>query len=150
MKTPKILPPTYFMILLSLSVGSHFWFPISRIAYPSYTRVLGIMFIGFGATLNMWSDYLFKKNKTTVKPHEAPTTLETSGPFRISRHPMYFGMTLILLGVAMLTRSLSSVLLAALFAVLMDVLFIRLEEKTLERLFGEKYVVYKKKVRRWV
>ena len=104
----------------------------------------------FGIILNIWADALFKKRKTTVKPHEKPTSFEISGPFRISRHPMYLGMAAILLGTSIILGSLISFLFPIIFIILMEIMFIRIEEKNLEKVFGKKYLDYKRKVRRWV
>jgi len=145
----KVMPPTYFIILLLLSIGLHFISPIKRLIYSPYTY-LGIILIIFGIAINIWSDSLFKKSKTTVKPYENPTKFETSGPFRISRHPMYLGMVAVLLGVAILLGSLITFVFPILFIVLMEILFIPPEEKNLERVFGNEYTTYKNKVRRWI
>jgi len=137
------------MVLLLLSIGLNFLLPIKQILYSPYTY-LGIMPILFGIVINIWADALFKKRSTTVKPHETPTYFETSGPFRISRHPMYLGMVAILLGVAVLLGSLTSFLSPVLFITLMDKIFIPMEERNMEKTFGDKYMDYKKKVRRWI
>ena len=145
----KILPPTYFIVLLLLSIGLHFVFPIKKIIFPPYTY-LGILLIIFGIVINIWADALFKKSKTTVKPHEKPISLETSGPFHISRHPMYLGMAAILLGVSVMLGSLIPFLFLIIFIIIMETKFILIEEKNLEKTFGKKYLDYKKKVRRWI
>jgi len=145
----KIMPPTYFMVLLVLSVVLYFGFPIQKLIPPPYTY-LGILLILFGFVLNLRADALFKKSKTTVKPHETPTSLEISGPFRISRHPMYLGMAAILLGVAIVSGSFLSFLFPIVFVLLMELLFIPIEEKNLKQVFGTEYRDYKKKVRRWI
>jgi len=93
---------------------------------------------------------LFKKNKTTVKPYRNPTELITSGPFRISRHPMYLGMMLILLGIAIVHGTLITFAFPIIFIILMELFFIPYEEKNLERISGRKYLSYKKRVRRWL
>ena len=145
----KILPPTYFILLLILSIGLHFIFPIKKIIFPPYTY-FGWIFIIFGAVLNLWTDSLFKKNKTTVKPFEKPAELITVGPFKISRHPMYLGMTAILLGVAILHGTLITLIFPLIFIVLSETLFLSQEEKNLEETFGENYINYKNRVRRWL
>jgi len=148
-KTKKILPPTYFIILLLLSIGFHFVFPIEKIIFPPYTY-FGWIFIIFGAVLNIWTDSLFKKNKTTVKPFEKPKELITTGPFKISRHPMYLGMVAILLGVAIFHGTIITFLFPVIFIFLSEVLFISHEEENLKETFGEDYVNYKNRVRRWL
>lgn len=145
----KISPPAFFMIFLLLSIGSHFIFPVKKIIHPPYTYS-GIIFIAAGVALNIWADVMFKKDKTTVKPHEEPTKLKTSGPFRISRHPMYLGMAMVLLGLAVVLGSLITFIFPAGFIIIADFVFISFEEKNLERIFGKEYFDYRQKVRRWL
>jgi len=145
----KIMPPTYFIVLLFSSIGLHFLFPVMRLISLPY-NYLGILIIIFGIILNLWTDSLFKKRQTTVKPHEMPNFFISSGPFRISRHPMYLGMTLILLGVAVFLGSLISFVFPIIFVMIMEKLFIPMEEKNLEKEFGDKYIAYKKRVRKWI
>ncbi|MDD5173200.1 MAG: methyltransferase, partial [Patescibacteria group bacterium] len=70
--------------------------------------------------MNIWTDNIFKKGKTTVKPHEKPSTLIVSGPFRLSRHPMYLGMAAILFGVSILLGSLTLFIFPIIFGILMQ------------------------------
>ena len=146
-KTKKILPPTYFIILLLLSIGLHFVFPIKKIIFPPYTY-LGFILIIFGGIINIWTDLLLKKRRTTVKPYEDPTYLITSGPFRISRNPQYLGFTTILLGIAVSHGTIITFLPPIIFVVLMELIFIPFEEKNLERIFGKEYIEYKNRVGR--
>ena len=148
-KHKKLLPPTYFIIFLLSSIILHFVFPIKKIIFPPYIY-LGWIFIIFGAVLNIWVDLLFKKSKTTIKPFEKPAKLIVKGPFRISRHPVYLGMTSVLLGVAIVHGTLISFIFPIVFIFLLKILFIPYEEKNLEETFGEDYVDYKGRVRSWL
>jgi protein-S-isoprenylcysteine O-methyltransferase Ste14 len=96
------------------------------------------------------ADAAFKKAQTTVTPFKISTALITTGVFRISRHPMYFGMVLILFGIAILMGSLAPLIIIAIFAILMELVFVRIEEKMLEKQFGLAWATYKNKVRKWV
>jgi protein-S-isoprenylcysteine O-methyltransferase Ste14 len=145
----KIRPDIYFVMFLALSIVFHFGFPIKRVLFPPYTYV-GWIFIVVGPVLIIWSDRLFKNMETTVKPYEQPAQLLISGPFRISRHPMYLGMVLLLLGVAIVHGTLISFVFPVVFGILMELLFIPFEETNLERVFGKQYVEYKRRVRRWI
>jgi protein-S-isoprenylcysteine O-methyltransferase Ste14 len=142
-------PPAYFASLLILSVVSHIIMPGRQVVEPPYVY-LGLPLIAFGAALNLWADSLFKKGKTTVKPQVMPSKLVVSGPFRISRHPMYLGMASILLGEAVFLGSLTTFVFPLIFAILMEALFISTEEENLEKAFGKEYRDYKSKVRRWI
>ena len=145
----KIMPTTYFIIFLILSIALHFIYPIKKIIFPPYTYS-GYLLIVLGIVLNLWTDLLFKKYKTTVKPHKKPKKLITNGPFSASRHPMYLGMVLILLGVAIIHGTLITFIFPIIFVILMEILFIPVEENNIKRIFGKKYLNYKKKVRRWI
>jgi protein-S-isoprenylcysteine O-methyltransferase Ste14 len=145
----KIMPTVYFFILLMLALILHFLVPIKRIVVPPYAY-LGVVIILFGCILNLEADRIFKKDRTTVKPYEIPSALEDTGPFRISRHPMYLGMASILVGVAVILGSIVTFVPPLVFIFLMEILFIPDEDSNLERAFGDKYKSYKKRVRRWI
>ena len=117
---------------------------------PGPFNYLGFILVVVGAGLNIWADALLKKEKTTVKPHEMPTTLLVSGPFKVSRHPMYLGMFIILLGLSLYLGSLITLVCPILFFFLMERLFIPVEEKNLEMSFGAEYHKYRAKVHRWI
>ena len=144
----KIMPTTYFTVLLALSIGIHFVFPVFQIISFPYT-LLGIIPVVFGIVMNLWTDSLFKKMKTTVKPHLQPSTFVTRGPFQISRHPMYLGMTAILAGTCILCGTLLPFICLLIFIIIIEALFIPMEEMNLETAFSAEYLAYKKKVRRW-
>jgi protein-S-isoprenylcysteine O-methyltransferase Ste14 len=145
----RVMPQTYFIGILALSIIFYFIFPINKIIFPPYIYT-GWLLILFGIILNLWTDRIFKKNKTTVKPYEIPTSFEISGPFSISRHPMYLGMALVLFGIAILHGTLITFIFPIIFIILMEIIFIPEEEKNLGKKFRKKYLNYKKKVRRWI
>lgn len=126
------MPTTYFIIFLLLSIGCHFVFPLLKFIFSAY-NYLGFGLIIFGVIMNLWTDSLFKQKQTTVKPYEMPNVFVTSGPFKISRHPMYLGMISILLGVAIFLGSLITFAFPIIFIIIMERRFIPLEEKILKR-----------------
>ena len=130
MKPSKLLPPTYFFIFSLLTIGLHFILPLMQLIYAPY-RFIGILLLGIGIWLNMWADGLFKKKNTTVKPFEKSSALILEGPFRFSRHPMYLGMVIALLGVAIILGSLITFLAPIAFFLTMYMVFIRYEEKAI-------------------
>ncbi len=103
-----------------------------------------------GIILNLITNLYLKRFHTTVKPDKTPSTLITTGPFSISRHPMYLGMMLILIGEAIVLGSMISFLMPVLFMVLMQRLFISIEGQTLKIYFPQQFASYSKQVRRWV
>lgn len=147
--TKRVLPPTYFLASLALMAALAFVFPIAPLlAWP--WRALGVVPLGFGVWLNLAADRAFKDRGTTVKPFECSSALVTDGAFRLSRNPMYLGMVLILIGVALFLGSLAPFLIAAGFLAIMEARFIPVEERMLAETFGEAWVAYCAKTRRWL
>ena len=149
MNKRRLEPPTYFLIFLLLAILLHFVLPVIQIINSPY-KYIGILLLGIGIWLNMWADGLFKRKNTTVKPFEKSSALILDGPFRFSRHPMYLGMVIALLGVAIILGSLITFLVPIAFFVSMQIVFIRHEEKALEQTFGQEYLDYKNRVRSWL
>jgi protein-S-isoprenylcysteine O-methyltransferase Ste14 len=103
-----------------------------------------------GIALNVAADRQFKHHQTTVKPFERSSALVTAFPFSLSRNPMYVGITLMLAGVALLLGTVSPLLPVAAFAILMDIHFVRMEERMLAEAFGSEWDNYRARVRRWL
>ena len=76
--------------------------------------------------------------------------LTTEGPFRYSRNPAYLSLAMIYAGIAVLRNSLWTILLLPLVVYVIQREVIGREERYLERTFGEEYLDYKTRVRRWV
>ena len=149
MKDKKVLPPTYLLVAIVLTLVLHFLLPVYKIV-PVPWNLLGILPLAGGIALNLITDRAFHQAQTTVKPFEESTALITTGVFRITRNPMYLGYLLILLGVALIVRSVTPYAGILVFAILMDRVFIRVEEQMLGKQFGQAWREYAQKVRRWV
>ncbi|HML28567.1 MAG TPA: isoprenylcysteine carboxylmethyltransferase family protein [Hyphomicrobium sp.] len=89
-------------------------------------------------------------NRTTYLPNRPSAKLVTSGPFIRFRNPIYLGEVLLLLYGAELTKSVWFVVAAVLFGILVTVLQIIPEERHLEATFGDEYLNYKARSRRWI
>ena len=91
-----------------------------------------------------------QKANTTILPHRGSHALVTSGPFAISRNPIYVADVMLISGTGLLTGSLWYLPFAIIAGVLIDRLAIPGEERHLEHHFGKRYRDYRKKVRRWI
>ena len=106
--------------------------------------------IGVGIALILWSAWAFRRAKTTIVPHQAPSALVEAGPYRFSRNPIYLADLVIFAGwVLTLGSSLLLILLVPLREVLLRN-FIRPEEAVLTRDLSQPYLDFKARVRRWV
>jgi protein-S-isoprenylcysteine O-methyltransferase Ste14 len=145
----KIMPTTYLLVAILLCLGFHFLTPILYIV-PSPWNLIGLIPIFWGVWINLSADRAFKKAETTVKPFEESKVLIQDGVFRLSRNPMYLGFAAILLGISVLLRSLSPYLVVVGFVILIELMFIRSEEQMLEEKFGDEWMRYRSRVRKWV
>jgi len=145
----KALPPTYLLTSISLMVFLHYLFPIAEII-PYPWQLSGAVPLCIGIIFNLMADQALKKFNTTVKPFEESDSLVTTGIYGVSRHPMYIGMILMLLGIAIYLGSLTPFFVIPMFAFLINEKFISVEEQMLEKRFAESWSEYKTKVRRWI
>jgi protein-S-isoprenylcysteine O-methyltransferase Ste14 len=106
--------------------------------------VIGVLLAvnGFGFALWTISDQLFRARGTPI-PVVATKVLLVSGPFKLCRNPMGFGAITAYLGLAILSRSPSSILFVVLFAGLFILYVKGFEEKELEARFGDSYRAYR-------
>lgn len=145
----KVLPPTYLLVAIILVLLLHFTFPVATFV-QNPLNLIGLFPLLIGVALNIIADRDFKRYQTTVKPYEESATLLTEGVYRYSRHPMYLGFVLILLGISLLLGSISPYVVVLIFAILMEIVFIRVEEEMLNETFQEEWRQYKSKVRKWI
>jgi protein-S-isoprenylcysteine O-methyltransferase Ste14 len=149
MPGPKPLPPSYLFIALLLMPVAHVLVPLRQII-PFPVNLVGVIPIAVGVFLNFAADAQLKRHRTTVKPFEDSAALVTTGVYAGTRHPMYLGFVLILLGVAVLFGSVGPFVIVAVFPLVMEAIFIPTEERMLAARFGEQWVAYRAKVRRWI
>ena len=119
------------------------------------TRILGLPLFSGGMLLGGWLYRTMRRAGTPIVgepfvPGRPTSRLVTDGPFRYSRNPGYLGGALIYAGVASLTNALWVVLLLPIMLLVMQHTVIEREEHYLEGKFGEEYLRYKARVRRWI
>lgn len=149
MKTSRFLPTHYVLLSILSMLALHFLLPL-RTIIPQPWNLTGLIPLIAGIIINLAADRDFHKAGTTVKPYEEPSTLLTQSVFQFTRNPMYLGFGLIMIGIALLIRTLTPWFVIPVFVVLMDRVFIRVEEQMLEARFGATWLAYKAKVRRWI
>ena len=148
---PNVIAPPPLIFLSGLLVGGfvawHHPFPILP---KTVAIVVGILLIvvGIGAIATTWTQ--MRKAKTNIEPWKPTTAILDTGFYGYSRNPIYVAMIFIYLGVSCLFNSiwflpfLPVAILIIYFGVILR------EEKYLTRKFGESYLNYKAKVRRWI
>lgn len=143
------IPPVYFLSTGLAMLGLHRAMPIVQLLDWPW-RWVGVLPILLGIALAIWGERQFKKAGTAVLPFSKPSALVTTGPFVFTRNPMYLGMMLCLLGWFLALGSLGPILVIPAFALLIHHRFVVREEAFMEQHFGDSYIAYKSRVRRWL
>lgn len=94
---------------------------------------LGGAIAAIGEAIRIWAAGHLEKSREVT----------TSGPYRLTRHPLYAGSIVMTLGLVIAARSVAVAILAALYLALTYTAAIRREEKFLTQKFGEAYPDYK-------
>ena len=149
----KAFPPA--MPLFTILVGvafSQVWPVDLGCEPPSGTRywVGGLIVAGAVLGLGLWSVVLVRGSGQSENPWKPTVEIIERGPFQVTRNPMYLGMVLVCIGFAIALWNVWILGLTPLCAWLLQRLAIIPEEAYLERKFGESYLEYKRRVRRWL
>lgn len=125
-----------------------------RFGWRSFHSIFGTaagwILLDAGFLLRVWATYDFYERKMKVISLVPQRTLVISGPYRFTRNPLYLGGNVfIFFGAALLFGSPGALLITAAHLPLVD-LFIRREERQLEKTFSADWLEYKSRVRRWL
>jgi protein-S-isoprenylcysteine O-methyltransferase Ste14 len=113
-------------------------------------RILGWPLVGGGTALATWFIRTMRAADTTLDVNKPASSLVQHGPFGYSRNPGYLSLAMIYTGIAILRHALWAILMLPLLVLVTQRELIEREERYLERTFGEEYLAYKRRVRRWV
>lgn len=145
-----IAPPAALLVgvLLTGFILDFIW-PIGFVP-AGYSLPAGFALIFVAVNLMTFAAREMIRIKTTLSMQTPSTDLATESAFAWSRNPIYLGMVLLCGGVAVFTDSLWTLLLSLALAAVLQKGVIEPEEAYLERRFGQRYLAYKARVRRWI
>ena len=145
------IPPLLLMLLFAIAMWAFYDNTFSFILSKALRMTLLASAITLALLLTLAGALAFKKARTTVNPTspESTSSLVTSGIYRFTRNPMYLGFFIALVGWSIFLADLSALVLALLFIPYMNKFQISPEEQTLTKLFGQQYIDYCHRVRRW-
>lgn len=148
---PGVVAPPPLMYAGALAIGLivHRFFPVKCLPVTA-ARLLGRGCMSISGMLALSALLEMRRAGTHVDPRQPATALVTQGPFRLTRNPIYLSLTLMYAGIALMVNSLWTILLLPGVLIMIRYGVINREERYLERTFGEQYLSYKAKVRRWV
>ena len=145
----KIPPPLVVLILVISTFFSSKKIDLIQIPFQS---LISIFILSIGILILLNPVLKFKKSKTTINPikFNKVNKLVTSGIYKYSRNPMYLGLLMIVISSSIFYLNIYSILTPLFFYLWINRFQIKREEVFLTEKFGEDYLSYKKKTRRWI
>jgi protein-S-isoprenylcysteine O-methyltransferase Ste14 len=145
-------PPIIYLAAIAISVLLNVFYPLPWVGQPlsGILFVLGWLMIAAFVALNISAIRAMRRAGTTVRPNRATNHLVTEGPFSFTRNPLYLAGTMLIVGIGLVTGIAWFLPVAILAAFAVQKLAIEREESHLKARFGEAYLDYARRVRRWI
>lgn len=146
-----IPPPVFYIVIFILALLIQKILPVDRsLFHYTITKGIGILFLALSLYFILTALEKFFKSNNTVILVKPANSLQTDGIYGITRNPMYCGMAFLYLGLTCWIGNWWNLILFPILLSGNQFYVIRSEEKYLVRAFGDEYLAYKKKVRRWL
>lgn len=143
----KMLPPTLVLQHVVIGLVLNWFIPVS---YGWGFGIIGLFLLWFAYSIIGWSKKLFAEAGTEIAPNQPTTAIVTTGPYSISRNPIYLGFVIGLIGLSFVAGAPIMTLMALPLYYLLDSRVIAPEEEFMEDEFGQDYIDYKATTRRWI
>ena len=142
-------PPLIFLSALAVGLLLQHVLPIDWLP-ASWTGWIGGVLVAIAAAITVWGARALRAARTGIFPHQATTAIVQTGPYRVSRNPLYLSMIPLGVGIAALCNALWVLLMLVPMVLVLQIGVIRREEAYLDRKFGNDYRAYRARVRRWL
>lgn len=142
-------PPVIYAVFFGLGYLLERQFPLGLLSGASWS-LIGKGLVGIALLIAASGILTMKRAKTHIDVYKPATTIVSSGPFRFSRNPLYLSLTILYLGASLTKLWLWPLLTLPLALLVMHTGVISREEKYLADKFGDEYLQYKARVRRWL
>ena len=145
----KIPPP---LLVLILVISNYFSSKkIDLILIPNQ-KLISFIILLIGVLILITPIFKFIKSKTTIDPikFKKVNKLITSGIYKYSRNPMYLGLLMIVTSTSIFYLNIFSIITPIIFYCWINRFQIKREEIFLTEKFGNDYILYKTKTRRWI
>jgi len=145
------LPPPVWAFLFLIIAGAVSRLQSWRALLDLRLVWLGAALIVIGGAMSVWAFSLFRRAGTEISPTSVSnTSLVVHGPFRFTRNPMYLGLVVVTLGIALWVGSLPMFAVPVLVFATANWAHIPFEEAKMRRQFGPAFDEYTRRVRRWL
>ena len=147
----KVPPPVVALFIAGLSWLASWAAPTLGFILPHRNAIALAPFVA-GVCVALLGIASFRRARTTVNPlkPEKASALVMSGIYRYTRNPMYLGLLLALLGWAFFLANALAFAFLPVFILYMNRFQIEPEERVLASVFGQDFMAYLSKVRRWL
>lgn len=145
-------PPLFFIagFLVGLLLGRAYPMTMAPRRWETALGVAGLVIASIGAAFGAWGMLTFARARTAIVPIRPASRLVEHGPYRFTRNPMYSGLTIAYLGVAMLFNAAWPLLMLPVVVFALKRWVVDREEAYLQREFGVEYDGYRRRVKRWL
>ena len=143
----RFRPPRIAMSLVAAALVIHYALPLPL--HSSQPLIAAtVASVGFMIMIRAW--WLFRHANTAICPTDRSTTLLTNDIFSLSRNPMYLGMGLMLAAAGLIFGTPGFYIATLGYFAVIGRHFIPFEERVLTQQYGDAYVAYSSRVRRWM
>lgn len=143
-------PPIAWALAVVAGLVLEWLYPLPFLPPAMPAAWLGVILFLAGLALLIWAATTFRRAGTHIQTTQPTTTVVDAGPYHYSRNPIYVGMFIGLIGLAIGFDTLWLLISLVLFYFVIRFGVVAREEAYLERKFGEVYRAYKSRVRRWL
>jgi protein-S-isoprenylcysteine O-methyltransferase Ste14 len=145
-----IRPPIAWAVALLAGLALTWLLPLPFVPATVPAGWLGAIVFALALALFAWAIVTITRAGSNVPANRPTTTIVDSGPYRFTRNPIYLGMILGLIGLAIALNSLWLLLALMPFVLVIRYGVVAREEAYLESKFGDIYRHYRARVRRWL
>ena len=146
-----IPPPLFYVLIFLIALFIQKKVPLKdSVFHLQITKIAGISLFVISLFFLITSLRKFFQSKNTLILIKPASSLQTNGIYNISRNPMYVGLSIVYLGITCFIGNWWNIILFPLLLLILQEYIINREEKYLIRRFGQAYLDYKSKVRRWL
>jgi len=145
-----VRPPLAWALAILAGLGLDWLYPLPFVPASIPNVWVGGALFALGFALAVSAIVTIRRAGSRVETVKPTTTIVSNGPYRWSRNPIYLGMVLGQVGLAVGFDSLWHLVVLVPFFLVIRYGVVAREEAYLERKFGEEYLGYKARVRRWL
>jgi protein-S-isoprenylcysteine O-methyltransferase Ste14 len=144
-----VFPPLLTVGTLLLALAIHFLWPL-RLGASPWLRISGALLLLSAVVLAVWGRRTMMRAGTHLNPYKPTLSIVTNGPFQFTRNPLYLSNVVAYLGFTGILNTFWPLVFLVPMVLIFDFGIIQREERYLEAKFGDAYLAYRTRVRRWL